>query len=104
MSSAGERTLVAWSADALRLLARAARARGLDGLRRVNALNKLLNVVGADEVEEALAEVGTAPNDAELDTLTQQAVGLLKEYPKLKALAQAGTAQLRLTPAQPVTE
>ncbi|WP_437301110.1 hypothetical protein [Sorangium sp. So ce426] len=105
MSPAAERTLAAWSAEALRLLARVARARGLDGLRRINALNKLLNVIGGpDEVEEALAEVGAAPSDVEIDVLTRQALELLKEYPKLKARAQAGKPQISRPLAMPVAE
>jgi hypothetical protein len=89
MSADEERTLAVWRVEAREVLAHAARARGLDGLRRVMAFKRLLNVVGDTDVEQALLGVSKAPTDAEVDALAQRALRLVGEYPRLKALAVA---------------
>jgi hypothetical protein len=95
MTGKGERTLAAWRAEAVAVLARAGRARGLDGLMRVIPFRRLLNVVGQIEVEAAIPRIDHAPTDAEMDALARQAATLAGEYPRLKAQAQA---QLPLHP------
>jgi hypothetical protein len=97
MSTPEERTLAAWRVEALAVLARAARARGIDGLTRAIPFRRLLNVVGRLEVELAIPGVAQAPTDAEVDALMHQATSLLGEYPRLKALAQAGPGQKQLS-------
>ncbi len=96
MSKEAERTLEGFRADAAHVLARIARARGIDGLRRHNVLNKLVNILGTHAVEEALTGPIALPNDAEIEALTKQAVALLREYPLLKARASAERPQLTL--------
>ncbi|MDI1442406.1 hypothetical protein [Polyangium sp. 6x1] len=101
MSHGPERTLESFRADAALVLARIARARGIDGLRRHNVLNKLVNTLGGTHaVEEALAGPIALPNDAEIEALTKQAIALLKEFPLLKARASAERPQLGL-PLEP---
>ncbi len=114
MSGGAGRTLDAWRADALRVLATATRKLGLDGLRRSSALKALLNILGQEAValvasgaHERVPAPARTPTKEEFDAALAEAPRLLHEYLRLKALFQAeeaGTRAAAATGADTVTD
>jgi hypothetical protein len=91
MSTSGDRAIAAWRLEARAVLARAARARGIDGISVVIPFKRLLDVVSRLDVELAASGVSQAPSEEEMDALAHRAVLLLQQYRRLEPPAQMGS-------------